>query len=256
MNRPFLFLSLGLLVFSLPPALDAEAVNCVPDRGCPKGQKAPKCCQQPKCAFWEEYLAAQAKADIISRMTGEGGEFELAPLVHSLADLIRFRERVGEEIRKWQKTAPRCPKSERLGEPPIFSVMPADECRIMTNVGMGNFAELNLDDVLSKSDTCEEIVNARYSAAKARSEGGTCFLEQNFRKDYLERQQEFVNETEREARELENDLARWWRACTTTEFSVEKAKDVAERAIKALSGKGPKGHPPKAKRSRKQKRHG
>lgn len=55
----------GLLVAGLAAPLAGQAVDCIPDDGCPKDQAPPKCCQPPPCEVYKDFALLQS----LERMT-------------------------------------------------------------------------------------------------------------------------------------------------------------------------------------------
>jgi hypothetical protein len=250
MKRTYITLALALLLSAPVSTVEAKAKNCVPDQGCAKKQGPPKCCTPPPCEFWQEYQLAWAKWYYSNNFDPDAP----VPLVEGRVDYLEFTREFGERLRKWQQSAQKCGKPRKVDSPPIFSVMPANDCRIEMRVGTGQFLKLSVDQdlglrqALDNSNSCEEIVQARHAVATARSSGGTCFLEQNLPKDYAGRRREFTEEARREFRELDQHLSKYWSACSS-KFSSDTAKKVLEEGLGALKDAQPTRRP-KAKRNR------
>ena len=171
----------------------------------------------------------------------------------TLALLNLFVERVDAEIRKWEAKTSEL-KCGKPSESPTFSVDPAQECRIELRIGADSFGESSLAQAQQYSNTCEEVVRARYATANARSEGGTCWLEQHFPERYGDRMVEFANETFREYKELHAELLKYWRACSNV-FDAKVARKVARDGLLALQGAERLAKPRKpAKRTGKSKK--
>lgn len=233
MTRTCVTLALALLLSASASSVQAKAKNCIPDGGCAKKQGPPKCCRPPPCEFWQEYMLAHSKAYVAMEFSER-----LAPLGGSRVDYLEFTREFGDRLRSLLQSKQKCGKPPKVGPPPIFSVMPQNDCRIEMRVGTGQFQELTLQQALDQSNSCEEIVRARYAVADARSSGGTCFLEQNVPKDFIGRREEFTSEAKREFSELNKHLAQYWHACSS-KFSRKTAEKVLKEGLHVLKDAKP-----------------
>jgi hypothetical protein len=198
------FLSFFLIVAALPVLAGSE--NCVPDRGCPKGDGPPNCCAPPPCEFWNALEEARAKERIVrtARFGWSDPDAETSQQQYE-----KFSQQVNDNIRSIRKTFPKCQPKGKRKNPPIFSVDPGNrDCRIMTYVDK-SFRELSLLDAQQVLDGCAEVVEAKYESAYV---GSTyCQLEAAAPEDRMKEQQDRAT---REMTFLEDQLFRYWSVCS------------------------------------------
>lgn len=211
----------------------AESKNCVPDEGCPEGREPLKeCCQQPSCEFWNALEEAKAKERVTRFWRGVHTVDEATEPTRDQFE--QFSRQVRDEIRKIRKALPKCKLKGKPKNPPIFSLDPENkDCRIMTYFeknGDKLFRDLMLADAQRVLDGCAEIVEAKYESAYV---GSTyCELEANSPSDLMQQREDRAT---REKTVLEDQLIRYWRACTVapdfepTEIIVNNSADVLKR---------------------------
>lgn len=223
----------ALLLLIAASHLSAKSRNCVPDTGCPEGKEPLKeCCQEPNCEFWNALEEAKAKEREIKKWRGNYTVDQSAELTQ--AHFEEFSRRVRDEIQKIRKKLPKCKLKGKRKNPPIFSLAPEDkDCRIMTYYefqGDKLFRDLSLPDAQQVLDGCAEIVEAKYESAYV---GSTyCALEANSPAELMQQREDRAT---REKTVLEDQLIRYWRACTIspdyepTEIIVNNSVDVLKR---------------------------
>jgi hypothetical protein len=200
--------------------------NCVPDTGCPEDQEPlVDCCQEPKCEFWNALEEARASKIIVSN-----ARFSHTPAEGdtSQQDYEGFSKQVREEIRKIRKKFPKCETKGKPRNPPIFSVDTArQDCRIMTYVDK-SFQQLGLPDAQTKLDGCAELAEAKYESAYVATT--YCELQATSPADRMNERQERAN---REMTVLEDQLIRYWRACTISP-DFEPADIILKNSVDVL----------------------
>ena len=225
MNRMVFVLMLGLLslcIYPLAHGAPPKDSNCVPDQGCPEDEFPPKCCKPPPCEFWDELEQATARTQFLAgKMLGVGDEGSL-----SEGQYAEFMKDVGKEFKKIRKAHPKCPKS-KLGDVPIFSVLPdSGDCRVSAYVNK-SFQPLSLADVLETTAACDELVAAKYEAAYVSE--AYCSMESN----YADKAKEQFEKALREKTFLEDQLMHYWSVCTIAP-DAEIAQIVAKNTVDKL----------------------
>lgn len=220
-------------LFAAASPVLAKSRNCVPDEGCPKNKKPlVECCQPPDCEFWNALEEARATERVV-KWRRFAAEPEAATDVTE-SHFEEFSKSVRDEIRKIRKDFPKCKLKGKRKNPPIFSLDPANkDCRIMTYLDIDGdklFRELGLPEAKNMLDGCAEIVEAKFESAYV---GSTyCALEANSPSDRMREREERAT---REKTVLEDQLIRYWRACTISpdfepaEIIVNNSVDVLKR---------------------------
>lgn len=249
MNRLFFVLALGLLGPWHAPSLEAASVDCVPDKGCPKGMKPPKCCALPKCEFFYALMLARAE------LHAHSGSAQFGALAEALEDpegaLRSYRQTLGKVLKEARAKNRKCPTKDFYVEPPPLLVLATEQCGIYS-YATGERREIGLDEFQLRSNSCSEIVEAEWAQA----------LQEQFQCNrpnqpsawenidaYRKRNQSAARV---KVRSLEASLLQYRRACTMV-TDAKIARHVAKLGLKALDDdykKKPQGKK-KSKRARK-----
>lgn len=215
---------LPFVLVAVSPAL-AKSENCVPDTGCPKGKGPPACCKRPPCEFWNAFEEARAKEKIVGSARFSHTDVELETTQQNYE---QFSKQVTDEIRKIRRTLPKCKLKGKRKNPPIFSVNPDNEdCRIMTYADK-TFRHLELPGAQLVLDGCAEVVEAQYESASLGS--AYCDVGATSPQDRMKERQERAT---REKTVLEDQLFRYWRACTIAP-DIEVPEIIVKNSAKVL----------------------
>lgn len=235
MRHPLLFLFLLFLIVPMPAhSRKPDDPNCVPDTGCPAKQGPPKCCEPPECEFWNALEEADAKVRVISslRLQYAGAESDMTDQEYD-----DFNRKLNDEIKKIRAKIPKCKSKSKpkRSPPPVFSVKGADpeggetDCRIMTYMQQNKtFRQLELHDAQRATTACEELVAAKYESADVDST--YCQINANSPE---ERAKKHMDKAKREQAILEDQLIRYWNACTVAP-DFEPAEIITKNSVAVL----------------------
>jgi hypothetical protein len=244
MNRLAVLASLACL--SIPAAVRSEAVDCVPDFGCPKDESPPECCKPPPCEVFDELRFWRSmkkffQLETIGFAMKESGLDQTK--AESLYDsLIKFT--VNEPLQMYTCD----PESGR--RPDILKYEVTKDCQIGIYQG-GSFVPVSRNEFLDYEDTCSEIVEAKYSRVEAQRDW--CLKEQTSGGWFDQMLKERVG-ISAEIGRLEDELLHYAGVCSIV-FDAEIPRIVAEQGVDALFDneaamkslkQGPQAPPPSA----------
>jgi hypothetical protein len=234
----------GLILLGVAPSPGEASKDCVPDTGCPKKVGPPKCCKPPPCEFRQAMKEARAKKRsyyktmgyflYTASLPGESGGYD-ADILEGAYEITS--DAAEQAIQKARQKYGKCPKKNKIPDPPIFSVLESDQCRIKAYVA-GEFQELSSDQVQAESKSCSELVDAKWDAALNRQ--SDCHLSSQDPKDYLGRAQRRGQELEAEYQSLLGALQNYWSRCSVKRGS-KIARELAAAGINELKFNPPKG---------------
>ena len=222
----------GLMSLWVFPSPVAASKNCVPDEGCPKGVGPPKCCKPPPCEVRQAFKQARAKKSMYYKkmtfflMTAGSGNAD--PDLEGGYDILS--DAAEQAVQKAGKQFGRCPKKTKIPDPPIFSVLESDDCKIKT-YERGAFKDLSLDQAQQGSEACSEIVEAKWEAALNLQ--SDCHLTKSDPTDHLGRAQRRGQQLEAEYQSLLGAMQNYWSRCTVKRGS-KIAREMADAGIKDL----------------------
>lgn len=238
MKRVLVLMALLLVVLVSKP--DAQAVKCLPSKGCEKGQTFGKdCCQPPNCEVLHDLKVLKAYVRVLS-----------SPPLSNWLDALentrdeefqRFHSELRAEMSKERKKFAPCPPS-KLSPPPSFYARPSRLCEI----------DRSLEEALKTSNSCAELVESEFKRAEKAKELCLGLLNKEpittqdlrlMRRDQAQAQVDF----------LESKMVEYRRLCTSPPEAPTARRAVAAAVPKLKKTPGKK--PPK-KTSKRAKRRG
>jgi len=245
MNRLFTVVLASLL--SLVPTLSTRAasVDCVPDKGCPKGAKPGSCCTLPKCEFLYALMMARAEVSAYS------GDF-LAALGGTRTNLQQINQDLRTTMKQARAKNRRCPTNDFYIEPPTLFVSPTAQCAITASV-TGKSRTISFDEFDLHSNSCKEIVQAEWEQALQEQ----FYCNRPYQPDpevdldsYRKRQQAAARA---KLRSLEDSLRNYRSACTKV-TDAKMARHVSRLGLQALKDDAKQKPPKKTKRAKGKRR--
>jgi hypothetical protein len=221
---------------------DAQAVKCLPSKGCEKGQTFGKdCCKPPDCEVLHELNVLKAYVHVLSNPPFTNW---LDASVEGTRDeeFERFHRELRAEMSKQRKKFAPCPPS-KLSPPPSFYARPSRLCEI----------DRSLEEALRTSNSCAELVESEFKRAEKAKELCLGVLNKEpittqdlriHRRDQAQAQVDF----------LESKMGEYRRLCTSPPEAPTARRAVAAGVPKLKKTPGKK--PPKKISKRAAKRRG
>lgn len=239
MKRVLVLVALLLVVLVSKP--DAQAVKCLPSKGCEKGQTYGKdCCRPPDCEVVHDLKVLKAYVHVLSN----------PPLTNWLdaaestrdEEFQRFHSELRAEMSKQRKKIAPCPAS-KLSPPPSFYARPSRLCEI----------DRSLEEALKTSNSCAELVESEFKRAEKAKELCLGVLNKEpittqdlrlMRRDQAQAQVDF----------LESKMAEYRRLCTSPSTDAPEPRRAAAAGVPKLKKKP--GKKPTKKTPKRSKRRG
>ena len=243
-----LLLLLLLFIFGLGKAsVFGGSHSCVTKTGCPKDVKPPACCQPPPCELYDQIRTKQALKNLFkdknvrAQMKKKGGGNTPAA-----GDLL-YNYVINKSLHMDKDL--KCSWTD-IKFPPPFEVI--DSCDIVSISVNPKDPTKPIKEITSqkeaqeKFDTCSEFIAASWAHEKSHTKN--CDRTKMTLDEYAD---EEVAGYELELAALKEEVAAYYRACTTTPDAAI-AKRLAKEKIEAYK----KNEPPKDKDPRTQSKKG
>jgi hypothetical protein len=239
----------GLLSAAMTPQLQARTVNCVPDSGCPTGEKPPACCVPPPCEITQALKFAQAEVNSI-----ETNMALFPPSWEGPTHQDMWASKNVEDYWKLMDQASPCPENRFFEPPPLLTVSADNQCEITYFADLADKPDsASLEDMHDGSNSCQELVDAEYKQAEQRRQNCLADNARTDKRSLQERMMQDLAAAKAKRDELLRQLEGYWSVCSVAPDS-EDARQAVDDDLVALDPAADKPKPKKKKAKRSGKK--